>query len=91
MVGKPGEGRAKLRLSRGFQRDPALRHDPTESSSEPTTARDSCKTGDARVASAASHARLLGESAVWKLVMRGDVLGQDNPESPGSGGASPYL
>ena len=23
--------------------------------------------------------------------MGGDVVGQDNPESPGSGGASPYL
>jgi hypothetical protein len=48
--------------------------------------------GDAGVAAGANHARLLGESAVWKLVIYGgDVLGQDNPESPGSGGASPYL
>ena len=47
MVGKPDEGRAKLRLSRGFQRDSTLGRDPIESSSEPTTARDSWKAGDA--------------------------------------------
>jgi hypothetical protein len=70
----------------------AHRRDPTESSSEATAARDSCKTGDARVTAGANRARLLGESAVWKLVSYGgDVLGQDSPESPGSDGASPYL
>jgi hypothetical protein len=38
----------------------------------------------------ANHARLLGESAVAE-VMGDDILGQGNPGSPGSGGASPYL
>ena len=40
----------------------------------------------------ANHARLLGESAVWKLVSYGgDVLGQDNLKAPAQTGASPYL
>jgi hypothetical protein len=39
--GSPGAGRAKLRLSRGLQRDPALRRNLTESSSEPNAASNS--------------------------------------------------
>jgi hypothetical protein len=52
----------------------ALRRNPTESSSEPIAARDSCKNGYARVTAGASHARLLGESAVWKVVSYGGVM-----------------
>jgi hypothetical protein len=57
---------------------------------EPIAACGSYKTRDARMMVDANLAGFWAGPPVAE-VMGGDVLGQDNAGSPGSGGASPYL
>jgi hypothetical protein len=89
----PGAGRAKLRLSRGFPLGPARKRHPPQILAWIISRRPTKSVAFSRYAFffLTSQWPLRSWSTQKTDLWGGDVVGEGDARSPGSGGASPYL